>query len=237
MQFVDVHGIPTHVYCRHAKSANSPFIWSSREALEWRTFIFPSLIAFSSSTEAAVRCVIGQAGHSPGVAKEKTGNNGRDWYSLEDQVEHKLAFLERYARDRNSLYLIGHSIGCYMLLQMRDKLAEDRVKRVILLFPTIERMAETPNGIRQAPLFSTLRPLFIAICWLLSLLPLSLKTFLLNHSSRLSSSPPDQRPHFIQAILNLTTASWYNILCMAHQEMTEVSVLPVDTIRAHLYTS
>ena len=51
-----------------------------------------------------------------------------------------------------------------MLLQMRDKLAEDRVKRVILLFPTIERMAETPNGIRQAPLFSTLRPLFIAIC-------------------------------------------------------------------------
>ena len=57
MQFVDVHGIPTHVYCRHAKSANSPFIWSSREALEWRTFIFPSLIAFSSSTEAAVRCV------------------------------------------------------------------------------------------------------------------------------------------------------------------------------------
>ena len=131
--------------------------------------------------------MIGQAGHSPGVAKETTGNNGRDWYSLEDQVEHKLAFLERYARDRNSLYLIGHSIGCYMLLQMRDKLAEDRVKRVILLFPTIERMAETPNGIRQAPLFSTLRPLFIAICWLLSLLPLSLKTFLLNHSSRLSS--------------------------------------------------
>ena len=122
-----------------------------------------------------------------------------------------------------------------MLLQMRDKLAEDRVKRVILLFPTIEQMAETPNGIRQAPLFSTLRPLFIAICWLLSLLPLSLKTFLLNHSSRLSSSPPDQRPHFIQAILNLTTASWYNILCMAHQEMTVVSVLPVDTIRAHLH--
>ena len=69
----------------------------------------------------------------------------------------------------------------------------------------------------------------------LQLLPLSLKTFLLNHSSRLSSSPPDQRPHFIQAILNLTTASWYNILCMAHQEMTEVSVLPVDTIRAHLH--
>ena len=52
---------------------------------------------------------------------------------------------------------------------------------------------------------------------------------------RLSSSPPDQRPHFIQAILNLTTASWYNILCMAHQEMTVVSVLPVDTIRAHLH--
>ena len=99
-----------------------------------------------------------------------------------------------------------------MLLQMRDKLAEDRVKRVILLFPTIERMAETPNGIRQAPLFSTLRPLFIAICWLLSLLPLSLKTFLLNHSSRLSSSPPDQRPH-----LRLVT---YNQLVYSQPEPT-----------------
>ena len=29
--------------------------------------------------------------------------------------------------------------------------------------------------------------------------------------------------------------SVYNILCMAHQEMTVVSVLPVDTIRAHLH--
>ena len=236
MQVVNVHGIPTHVYCRRARSEKSPFIMVVTGSPGMAHFYIPFVDRiFELHGGRSQVCVIGQAGHSPGVAKEKTGNNGRDWYSLEDQVEHKLAFLERYARDRDSLYLIGHSIGCYMLLQMRDKLAEDRVKRVILLFPTIERMAETPNGIRQAPLFSTLRPLFIAICWLLSLLPLSLKTFLLNHSSRLSSSPPDQRPHFIQAILNLTTASWYNILCMAHQEMTEVSVLPVDTIRAHLH--
>ena len=184
MQVVDVHGIPTHVYCRHARSAKSPFIMVVTGSPGMVHFYIPFVDRiFELHGGRSQVCVIGQAGHSPGVAKETTGNNGRDWYSLEDQVEHKLAFLERYARDRDSLYLIGHSIGCYMLLQMRDKLAEDRVKRVILLFPTIERMAETPNGIRQAPLFSTLRPLFIAICWLLSL-PLlagvlSLKTFLL----------------------------------------------------------
>ena len=121
------------------------------------------------------------------------------------------------------------------LTSQSDKLAEDTEESHTALPDNRCTWQRLTNGIRQAPLFSTLRPLFIAICWLLSLLPLSLKTFLLNHSSRLSSSPPDQRPHFIQAILNLTTASWYNILCMAHQEMTEVSVLPVDTIRAHLH--
>ena len=231
MQVVDVHGIPTHVYYRRARSATSPFVLVVTGSPGMAHFYIPFVDRLFELHGGSYQvCVMGQAGHSPGVTKETTDGNTRDWYSLEEQVEHKLAFLERYARDSDSLYLIGHSIGCYMLLQMIDELAEERVKRVVLLFPTIERMAETPNGIRQAPLFTTLRPIFIAMCWLLSLLPLSLKTFILYHW--LWRSPVDQRPHFIQAILNLTSASWYN---MAHQEMREVSTLPVNTIRTHLH--
>ena len=100
MQVVDVHGIPTHVYCRHARSAKSPFIMVVTGSPGMVHFYIPFVDRiFELHGGRSQVCVIGQAGHSPGVAKETTSNNGRDWYSLEDQVEHKLAFLERYARD------------------------------------------------------------------------------------------------------------------------------------------
>ena len=127
MQVVDVHGIPTHVYCRHARSAKSPFIMVVTGSPGMVHFYIPFVDRiFELHGGRSQVCVIGQAGHSPGVAKETTSNNGRDWYSLEDQVEHKLAFLERYARDRDSLYLIGHSIGCYMHTALPDHRANGR---------------------------------------------------------------------------------------------------------------
>ena len=52
-------------------------------------------------------CVIGQAGHSPGVAKETTGNNGRDpdhrangrdsqWYQASSSIQHTAPSLHSY---------------------------------------------------------------------------------------------------------------------------------------------
>jgi hypothetical protein len=44
--------------------------------------------------------------------------------------------------------LIGHSIGAYICLQIAGPLAAHgfNVHRILNLFPTIERMADSPNG-------------------------------------------------------------------------------------------
>ena len=111
--------------------------------------------------------VVSHAGHSPGVYKQLASEQERDWFSLEDQVDHKLTFLQETAPNKASLYLVGHSIGCHVILKMLKHVAPSRVKKIILLFPTIEKMAITPNGIAQCPLFSTLRSPFTAAVWLM----------------------------------------------------------------------
>lgn len=47
-----------------------------------------------------------------------------------------------------SLTLLGHSIGAYIILDMLDTLAQNgiEVERAFFLFPTLERMGQTPNG-------------------------------------------------------------------------------------------
>ena len=152
----------------------------------------------------------------------------RDWYSLEDQVAHKLEYLRKHASNKDSLFLVGHSIGSWMILQMLQKLEPSRVKKVALLFPTIEKMGITPNGQKLAPLFSTLRRPFTALVWLLSSFPNFFRRFVLNHYFH--TTPSEHVEHMSQATMNITSDSMYNILRMAYQEMDEVVEPPLHVI-------
>ena len=240
MQVVDVVGIPTHVYCRRAQQtltatrvSSSSLVMVIPGSPGMAHFYIPFVDRLFELCDGRSQvCVVGQAGHSPGVAKE-ADSLGRDWYSLEDQIAHKIAFLREYAVGKNAVYLIGHSIGCYMILHMLDQLPEDVVKKAILLFPTIERMSETPNGQQQTPLFTTFRTMFVFVVWLLSFIPAFIQTYILHRV--FCKSPSNQRHNFVRAIMNIgSPGSIYNILCMAQQEMQEVGALPVDIVRHHL---
>lgn len=156
----------------------------------------------------------------------------RDWYSLEDQVAHKLEYLRKHASNKDSLFLVGHSIGSWMILQMLQKLEPSRVKKVALLFPTIEKMGITPNGQKLAPLFSMLRRPFTALVWLLSSFPNFFRRFVLNHYFH--TTPSEHVEHMSQATMNITSDSMYNILRMAYQEMDEVVEPPLHVIDKHI---
>lgn len=41
-----------------------------------------------------------------------------DVFGLNGQIEHKLAFLREHVPRATQLVLIGHSIGCYIILEM-----------------------------------------------------------------------------------------------------------------------
>ncbi|KAJ2694577.1 hypothetical protein GGH99_000602 [Coemansia sp. RSA 1285] len=78
-------------------------------------------------------------------------------YSLEDQVTNTLAMFDIIdqtygTEERPRMLLCGHSIGSYMA-QRIVAVRTDRVARVFSLFPTVDKIADTPRGRQLRVLF------------------------------------------------------------------------------------
>ena len=235
MEVRDVNGIPTHVFSLEAASSNETLLYIIPGSPGMAHFYIPfATKLFQLGKGAYDVSVVSHAGHSPGVYRQpvKDDKEDRHWYNLEDQITHKLSFLQEKASHKKSLYLIGHSIGCFMILQMLKQLPPIRVKKIFLLFPTIEKMAVTPNGLSLRPLFTTLRSSFTGVVWVLGGVPEFLKRGILQRW--FSGAPQEHVEHMCRATMNINSTSLYNILSMAEQEINEVDSLPVDIIREHI---
>ncbi|KAM4626043.1 lipid droplet-associated hydrolase [Polymixia lowei] len=103
-----------------------------------------------------------------------------DVFGLNGQIEHKLAFLRKHVPRETSLVLVGHSIGCYIILEMMKRDPELKVMKAVMLFPTIEHMAQTPQGKVMTPVLCHMRYVAYLPLFLLSLLPERLKTTLVK---------------------------------------------------------
>lgn len=189
--------------------------------------------------------VVSHAGHSPGHYKDTSTNpqlpgdsttrespsDGRtDWYCLEDQIAHKLAFIEEEGKSRDSIILIGHSIGCWMILKMLQQIDAATITKIVLLFPTIEKMSITPNGQSMVTyLWSSLRKPFTGLVWLSTrLIPNVVKVFLLR--LHFHTTPEEHLQPIVEGVMNIDDKSIYNILQMAKQEMSEVIDAPFSAI-------
>ncbi len=239
MQVADVNGVPTHVFSLKTKVRSSSLLLVVPGSPGMGHFYIPfATRLFHLGSGAYDVAIVSHAGHSPGFSRPSNSDQdssepGRDWYSLEDQIAHKLAYITEHAREKESLYLVGHSIGCFMILRLLRQLAPTLVRKAVFLFPTIERMLQTPNGEWLSPYFRpALRSPIASMVGLLSWLPHSLKGFLLRRYFH--TTPSDHVEHVTQGTINIDGSSMYNVLCMAHQEMHEVSALPIDIIHEHI---
>ncbi len=187
--------------------------------------------------------VISHAGHSPGHYKgaleqdsdDKTQDEASvDWYTLQDQIAHKLSFIKRESAGRASLILIGHSIGCWMILQMLRESIPVPVTKIFLLFPTIEKLAMTPNAHSYASyLWSSMRKPFTGLIWMASkVIPDYLKRFILTR--HFYTTPAEHMENITQAVINIDDKSIYNVLLMAQQEMEVVVDPPVGVIQRNI---
>ena len=196
--------------------------------------------------------VVSHAGHSPGhykvensldsyrtahvpleaLASESEGDSGvaTDWYTLQDQIAHKLAFLEHELHSRSSIILVGHSIGCWMILNLLPHLDSAKVKKVFMLFPTIEKMSLTPNAQSfTSYLWTSLRKPFTGLVWMASrLVPHGIKQVILYRYFH--TTPSEHLDHIVQGVVGIDERSMYNILKMANQEMDEVVEPPLQVI-------
>lgn len=58
-----------------------------------------------------------------------------------------MEFIKKYVPEDAQLHLIGHSIGAWMVLNLlKNNDINKRVRKCYLLFPTVEYIADTPNG-------------------------------------------------------------------------------------------
>ncbi|XP_068793176.1 lipid droplet-associated hydrolase isoform X3 [Struthio camelus] len=155
-----------------------------------------------------------------------------DVFGLNGQVEHKLNFLKKNVSKDIKLVLIAHSIGCYITLEMMKRASELQVLRSVLLFPTIERIAQSPQGKLMTPLLCKLRYILYMPVYLLSFLPEGVKASLVRFALRGMKSCDESS---ITTSVNLFSVDCIaNILYMASQEMMKVVERDSTTIKQNL---
>ncbi|XP_051880274.1 lipid droplet-associated hydrolase isoform X2 [Pristis pectinata] len=155
-----------------------------------------------------------------------------DIFGLNGQIAHKLAFLRKKVPKDIKLVLIGHSIGCHMILEMMKQEPELQVLKAILLFPTIERMAESPQGKLMTPVLQNLRFLIYVPIYFLSFLPESIKASLVKWALQ-GLQPLDEAT--VSASLNLFSVDCAaNAMYMGSQEMAQVVQRDDSTIKRFL---
>ena len=60
-----------------------------------------------------------------------------------------MEFIDSYVPKDVHLHFIGHSIGAKIVLNLVNRLSSQQQAKGYLLFPTVERMAQSPNGNRE----------------------------------------------------------------------------------------
>jgi len=141
--------------------------------------------------------------------------------TLAGQLRHKVTFIKENIPSNVKLIFIGHSIGCYIILNILDQL-EHRVQRCFMLFPTIERMAESPNGRVYTPALKYLRWMAPFLVKGLSYLPERTKSWIINRHFQNEDIPPCTQSATLSFFKPFSVS---NSLFMAHQEMQAVSKL------------
>lgn len=155
-----------------------------------------------------------------------------DCKTVDEQVEHKISFVNEFVPSDKHVVLIGHSVGAYMVLKMLEsKRVERMVCRSILLFPTIENIRNTPNGYFWDPVSYYLRHPFALTAWLLSFCPFWLRKKLIDW--RTSWKGRDAHPHLIDAFMHCVSYTLMNnALYLAANEMEHINELDDSVVEA-----
>ena len=105
-------------------------------------------------------------------------------------MRHKAEFIKRYVPTGVKVHLIGHSIGSWMILELlKDPEIKEKIERGYLLFPTIERMAISPNGRWFTKLVQPMWFLLHFLSYLLSKFPIIVHVLFIQMFFLVSSIP------------------------------------------------
>ncbi|XP_052759076.1 lipid droplet-associated hydrolase [Galleria mellonella] len=175
-------------------------------------------------------CVIGQAGHDePPSGPEEKLESSDNLYNLKGQVAQKLDLINNHIDKKSKIHLIGHSIGAWLIIELLEKDPNliSRVSSVTLLFPTLQKMVESPNGKQFVKYVKTFHSLIIMLLTLLNYLPVLVKTLLVDIYLKSNSLPS----HYSDRILKcLNPNTMDKVIYLAIDEMQTVTTLNKSAI-------
>lgn len=152
-------------------------------------------------------------------------------YDLQGQLNHKIDFINRFLPKDVRVYLIGHSIGsklCLDLLKLPH--FSKQVQHAYLMFPTIERMAES----RKGKLFPTYDRFFFLLRFIYNtfhLLPSSWKRAVVQWKCRRDGIPEE----FLESSVEFTNPPVIDrIWFLALDEMQKVREVDEEVIRSNM---
>ncbi|XP_011502177.1 PREDICTED: UPF0554 protein C2orf43 homolog [Ceratosolen solmsi marchali] len=153
-------------------------------------------------------------------------------YDLKGNLEHKAEFIKKYLPPNTKIHLIGHSIGSWFVLNLlKDNDIATRVVKCYLLFPTIERMVESPNGWFLTNVILRITPIIIFLSWIFTMLPNFLQEYLVKVFGLFYGY---STPSIVDAVLQtIHPMSLKRIFLLAKQEMIFVKELNNSLILQH----
>ena len=181
--------------------------------------------------------------HTGHLNHEHSKINKKSWKNanLDQQVNDKIKFIERkLAKSKTrDIILIGHSIGCYVILKMLSSIKEKKidinVKKSILIFPTIERMSKSPQGRLVTPLLNYLLRFLLLIVFMVSFIPKKVLEKLVAFTFKFRENSPHVDPNVIKASFNMVSSysCVKSLLIMAKHEMKIVEELDFEEVKSH----
>lgn len=180
-------------------------------------------------------CGLSHAGHDEVWTKCNAPSPKEHWhlYGLQGQVRHKVEFVKNHVSSSRAVFLAGHSVGAYIVLQMLKELKGLDVKRSFMLFPVFERLDEAPNAWRLMWDSYLLKLVTRLLAFLLLLLPDSFKAALVSWYCR--SLPPAIQERSAKATCMVFMPTVFQLMTdMAHEELCELKERDNILIGAHL---
>ncbi|XP_068143360.1 LOW QUALITY PROTEIN: lipid droplet-associated hydrolase [Drosophila tropicalis] len=239
--YVNINNIPTHIIT-YGK-------WIEETITEKELVICitgnPGLPGFYTEFGASLQqelgnlpvWVIGHAGHDDppeaSIREVPQLSGNEELFNLDGQIRHKIEFITKYVPNDVKIHLIGHSIGAWMILQLlQEQSIRKRIKKCYLLFPTVERMMESPNGWIftkiAMPLYSVFGYIFFSF---FNFLPVWLRMILIQIYFLIFSIPKV----FIGTALKYSKASVAEkVVFLADDEMARVIGLQHDIVEKNL---
>lgn len=176
------------------------------------------------------------ANHSPRLTLPRLSDKTNQClFDLQGQVQHKLAFMLQYIPSHVKVTLVGHSMGARVIVDLLREAPQivPSVGGAYLLFPTLERIRDTPAAGFLVPLLTYFTSVILFLATIFQLLPRPLQRFLVGATFYLQHCRAADN-HCVQGTVGLIHPTVLrHVFFLALDEMERIKELDVKTLDQH----